>query len=159
MLTKTLHYLKAAATNPAWVCFTWFGMTAGISLVATPARFSAASATRPIALDVSRAVFQALNRAELVALIVFLIVIRSTGRARHWWAAGGVLAVILIAQSAWLLPELSARTDLVVAGIEPPPSYAHAIYSTLELTKLAILLGCGVVALADTRTRAPSGIE
>ena len=141
--------IRRAAGNPAWVLFLWFGMTAGISLLATPLRFTAASITRPIALDVGRVVFTALNRAELVALIVLLIVIRATGRAARWWSVGAVLALILIAQNAWLLPELSARTELVLAGVEPPPSHLHATYSVLELGKLAILLVAGFIALGE----------
>ena len=149
MLTKTSHYLKAVASNPAWVCFSWFGMTAGISLLATPVRFTAQTITRYDALDVSRVVFQALNKAELMALVVLLIVIRVTGRARKWWAVGGVLALILIAQSTWLLPILSERTDLVIAGHDLPPSPAHGIYSVLELVKLAILFIGGFVAMTE----------
>ena len=143
--------LGRALGNPAWICFLWFGMTAGISLLATPVRFTAGSITRPVALDVGRVVFTALNRAELVALAVLLIVIRASGRAAKWWAVGAALALILIAQNAWLLPELAARTDMVLGGIEPPPSAVHAVYSTLELAKLGILIVTGFVALGETR--------
>lgn len=139
--------IKRALRNPAWVCFTWFGMTAGISLLATPARFSAPTVTREIALDVGRAVFTVLNRAELVALIALLLIVRLSKRARYWWAICAVLALIVIAQSAWLLPELAERTREIVAGNEPPPSIAHAAYSTLELIKLGLLLILGIDAL------------
>ncbi|MDX1516879.1 MAG: hypothetical protein R3288_08570 [Woeseiaceae bacterium] len=141
----------AVLANPAWVCFVWFGMTAGISLLATPVRFGAPLMTREVGLDVARVVFSALNRAELVALVLLLIVIRLSGRAARWWAVGGVLTLIVLAQSAWLLPELAARTELVVSGIEPPPSHLHATYSVLELGKLGILLMAGFAALAEGR--------
>ena len=110
--------IRNALLNPAWVCFTWLGMTVGVSMIATPVRFTADSITRAVALDVGRVVFAALNKA---------------------------------AQGAWLTPELSARTDIILAGGEPPPSYAHAIYSTLELLKIGLLLFLGVKALADKR--------
>lgn len=129
--------------NPAWVCLVWFGMTAGVSLLATPARFSAPTITREIALDVGQVVFAALNKAEFVALIILLILVRLSGQAKHLWAASAALALILIAQSLWLLPELSARTQQIVAGMEPAPSIAHAAYSVLELSKLLILLYAG----------------
>ena len=73
---------------------------------------------------------------------------RSKGRV-----ASAVL-LILVAQGAWLIPELSARTDLVIAGTEPPPSIAHAAYSTLELAKLCLLAFVGfrsMALLADSR--------
>ena len=136
--------LSGVLINPAWIAFTWFGMTAGVSLLATPVRFSVTSLTRPLALDVSRTVFAALNKAEFVALIILLVITRLSGRAREMWAVVATLTLILIAQSAWLLPELSARTELIIAGVEPPSSIAHGAYSVLEISKLMLLLFIGV---------------
>ena len=149
MVANLKRCMLNAVKNPAWVCFTWFGMTAGISLLATPIRFTAATITRPVALDVGQVVFSALNKAELMALVLLLIVVRSSGRARSLWAICGVLALILMAQSAWLLPELAARTQMIISGREPPQSYVHAIYSSLELAKLGILFVTGFVALSE----------
>ena len=140
--------IRNALLNPALVSFTWVGMTIGVSLIATPARFTAGSITRPIALDVGRVVFAALNKAELLALVLLLIVVRVSGRSATLWAACGALALIVVAQGAWLIPELAARTDIILAGGEPPKSYAHAIYSTLELAKIGILLFVGGHSLA-----------
>ena len=95
--------------------------------------------------------FTALNTAELVALVLFLIVIRVSGAATRWWAVAGLLVLIVMAQAVFLLPELAERTDMVVRGIEPPPSWVHGAYSTLELTKLAILFVTGIVALGWER--------
>lgn len=141
--------MRSAISNPAWVCFTWFGMTAGVALIATPARFSAPLITRPVALDVGRVVFSALNKAELVALVMLLIVVRTSGRASRWWWICGVLALIVIAQSVWLLPELAERARLIAEGSEPPASFAHAMYSSLELAKLGLLFVTGFVALSE----------
>lgn len=143
--------MQKAFKNPAWVCFTWFGMTAGVSLLATPLRFTANTITRPVALDVGQVVFAGLNKAELMALVALMIVVRVSGQARSMWAVCGVLAFIVIAQSAWLLPELALRTQMVIAGQEPPQSYVHAIYSTLELAKLGILFVTGFVALSEQK--------
>ena len=145
-MSALISRLKIAASSPAWICFVWFGMTAGVSLLATPAKFAAPLITRPVALDVGAVTFAALNKAEFVALILFLIVVRVSGRAAQWWAVCGVLTLILIAQSAWLLPELTARAGMVASGLELPPSIAHTAYATLELTKLVILFACGMVA-------------
>jgi len=137
----------AIIRNPAWISFIWFGMTAGISMLATPVRFGVATITRPIALDVGRSVFAALNKAEFVALIILLITVRISGQSRTLLAACIGLAMILMAQAVWLLPELAARTDLIIAGITPPPSIAHSAYSVLELTKLALLIWLGFRSL------------
>ena len=125
-------------------------MTAGVSLLAVPAQFGAAAATRAVSLDVARTIFTALNKAELVALVLLLIVVRVSGNARKWWAASSVLAFIVLLQTVWLLPELAERARQILAGTEPAPSIAHAAYSTLELFKLGLLLifGLGFADLA-----------
>jgi hypothetical protein len=133
--------------NPAWTSFTWLGMTAGVSLLATPLRFGAETITRAVALDVGRVVFNGLNKAEFVLLVIVLVQLRVSGHTRALWMPAFALALILIVQASWLLPELSARTDMVIAGGEPPPSIAHAAYSTLELGKLALLAFTGFRAL------------
>lgn len=152
-----MHYMtvwkriRNAIMNPAWVCFLWVGITVGVSMIATPVRFTAPSITRPVALDVGRVVFAALNKAELAALVVLLVVVRLAGLARKWWGICAFLALIVLAQGVWLIPELAARTDIILAGGEPPSSYAHAIYSTLELIKIALLLFFGFSALMEKR--------
>lgn len=143
------HRYRKALLNPAWVCFTWVGLTVGISMIATPVRFTAMSITRPVALDVGRVVFAALNKAEFVALLLLLVIVRVSDRSRELWAWCSVLILIVLAQGAWLIPELAARTDVILAGGEPPPSYAHAIYSTLELLKIGLLLFLGIRSLSD----------
>ncbi|MDH3550030.1 MAG: hypothetical protein OEQ16_11855 [Gammaproteobacteria bacterium] len=123
-------------------------MTVGISMIATPVRFTAVSISRPVALDVGRVVFAALNKAELLALVLLLIIVRVSGRSRELWAWCGILILIVLAQGAWLIPELAARTDIIMAGGELPPSAAHAIYSSLELVKIGLLLFLGFSSLA-----------
>lgn len=137
--------------NPAWVCFLWVGITVGVSMLATPVRFTAPTVTRPIALDVSRVVFAALNKAELAALVVLLVVVRVAGLARQWWGVCAFLAVIVLAQGVWLIPELAARTNIIISGGEPESSNAHAIYAALEVTKIALLLFVGFSSLSEKR--------
>lgn len=149
MIKKLVDRVIRALANPAWVCFTWFGMTAGVSLLATPVRFSAPTITRAIGLDIGRVVFAVLNKAELAALILLLVIARTTGRARRWWGICAALALIVLIQSIWLLPELAARAEMVVSGVEPPPSYLHASYSILELLKLGVLFIAGLFALSE----------
>ena len=140
---ESLKRYGRSLKNPAWVSFTWFGMSAGISLLETPVKFTAPTVTREVALDVGRVVFAALNKAEFVALILLLILVRISGRAREFVLACSALALIMIAQAVWLLPELSARTLQIVEGIEPGPSMAHAAFSVLQLIKLVLLLYIG----------------
>jgi hypothetical protein len=146
--------IGTALLNPAWVCFVWFGMTAGVSMLATPARFAAPLVTRVVALDIGRVVFAVLNKAELIALIILLVVVRVSKRSRRWWVFSALLVLIVLAQSIWLLPELADRTAQIVAGVEPEPSIAHAAYSSLELIKLGLLFCLGMSALmSDSSTQ------
>ena len=147
---KTSGSLVSVLKNPAWICFTWFGMTAGVSMLATPVRFTAETITRPIALDVGRVVFTALNKAEFIALIILLVIVRTSPRTREYWVFAFALAFILLTQAVWLIPELSARTDIIISGGEPPASIAHGAYSTLELIKLVLLGWLGLISSRNT---------
>jgi len=133
--------------NPAWLCFAWFGMTAGISFLEAPVKFTAPLITRVVALDVGRVVFTALNKAELAALVLTLVLVRTSGLARLLWAPCLLLTLILLLQSVWLLPELSERSLQIAQGIEPEQSPAHLLYGVLELAKLGLLLIIGFRAL------------
>lgn len=120
-------------------------------MIATPVRFTAETITRPIALDVGRVVFAALNKAELAALLILLIIVRASGRATRYWGFCGALALIVIAQSAWLTPELAERTQMIISGVEPPKSYAHAIYSSMELLKIGLLVYLGFLSASHSQ--------
>lgn len=146
-----LRRFRNAILNPAWICFLWVGITVGVSLIATPLRFTAPSITRPVALDVGRVVFAALNKAEFLAMLLLLIVVRVASLTRKWWAVCALLALILLAQGVWLIPELAARTDVILSGGEPPKSYAHSVYAALELSKIGLLLFLGFSSLAESR--------
>ncbi len=128
---------------------------AGVSLLATPIKFSSTVITREAALDVGRITFTAMNKVELILLIVLLALTRISGETRRLWAPVSVIALIMLAQSIWLLPELSGRTDMILAGNEPGPSIAHAAFSVLELSKLALLAFVGFRATSGLFVRPP----
>ena len=119
------------------LCLIWFGIVVGISVIEAPAKFQAPSLTREVALDVGRTVFTVLNRIELVILALVLLVACLRRRTLLTWVGLGALLSILLAQTLWLLPELAARTELILSGLEPDPSHAHGLYAVLELVKLA----------------------
>ncbi len=152
-----MHYMtvmsriRNALLNPAWICFLWVGMSIGISIIATPVRF--ASVSRPLALDIGRHVFAAFNKVELAALVILLIIVRLSGRATRLWSVTALLVLIVIAQVAWLTPELAERTQMIIDGVEPPSSYAHAIYSSLELLKMGVLLYLGFSSLPTSDSK------
>lgn len=52
-----------------------------------------------------------------------------------------------------MLPELSARAQSIINGVEPGASIAHAAYSVLELAKLLLLLYVGFRSANSLRLR------
>ena len=142
LTSSKLNAVKSRLSNPAWICFIWVGVTAG-ALLAVTAIFAADAATRPVSLDIARTLFDRLTNVELVFLILLLVIVRASGQAARWWAVSALLALIMVAQAAWLVPELSGRTDMILGGVEPPPSIAHAAYSTSTLVKLVLLAVMG----------------
>lgn len=121
----------------------WSGLSIGVALLATPAKFRAASLSLPVALEIGRETFRIYNAVEvLLGLIVVVLAANSTSR-RRW---GGWLTVplaIVAVQVVWLSPLLAARTDLVQAGADPGPSPAHALYIAGETLKIGLLAIAG----------------
>ena len=143
MNRQNLKDLMTDLRNPAWVCFLWIGLTVGISFVAIPEIFTAPSVARPQALSAASVAFAALSRAELFTLVLLLVIVRLSGWAKTLWIYVSVLALVVLLQSAWLMPELAERTRQIVAGVEPGPSSAHLMYASLEIVKVLLLLILG----------------
>lgn len=142
----------------AWV---WAGIVIGVSFIAAPVKFTAESLTRPVALDVGRATFHALSYTEWVLLAVLIFLAwreRSSGGqpSRRAVQAAGVVLVVLVLQTAWLLPALDDRVASIINGVDPPSSPLHTIYGVLEVAKVGALLALGVFAVPQLQTASAS---
>jgi hypothetical protein len=93
----------------------WAGLVLGAGFVAVHAVFAGLEFAKPFAYAAAR-VFQSLPTAE--------------------W-----LFALMGAQAIWLRPELLARANIMASGGQLEASAAHAIYSALEMCKLAWLSG------------------
>lgn len=129
----------------------WAGLVLGVSFVATPAKFLASSITLPIALDVGRSTF----RVSLLIELFFASALVATGAIAFGWGgktlvAAGILAALAV-QRFVLLPSLDARTTLVIAGAQLPPSWHHLVWIAADALRFLMLLGLCVVALGDSR--------
>lgn len=142
----------------AWV---WMGIVIGVSFLATPVKFTADSLSRPVALDVGRATFHALAYLEW-ALVAFLVVAvwRATKAQRRpserALVAAAIVMVIVVLQSAWLIPALDERVVSIIAGTEPPPSHLHSLYGIAEVVKVAALGLLGAWATPARGQAAPA---
>jgi hypothetical protein len=128
--------------------FVWLGMVLAISFIETPLKFRAPGVTLQIGLGIGRLVFRALNACELalgaVVAACFAVTPPSIGIA----VAAAVAVVALLAQVLAVRPQLTRRSDAVLAGGQGPRSRAHWVYVGLEIVKVVALLIAGVLLLA-----------
>ena len=124
--------------------FIWFGAVAAISFMETPLKFTAPDITLPLGLGIGRVVFAALNKAEIVLAVVmtFAIYFRRP-KVKTPLALFGIVLILLILQTVWLLPVLGMRTDMILSGQTPPPSSLHLIYIVFDALKLILLFATG----------------
>lgn len=119
----------------------WVGLLAGVSFLATPAKFLAPSLMLPVALDVGRHTFAIFNKMEwLLALAALLIVLLSRPRSGIANAGCVLVALLVVLEAVWLLPVLDQRVGLIIAGRQPPASNLHNVYIGIEVAKLLGLL-------------------
>jgi hypothetical protein len=140
-MTTVASGLLAAAS------FTWLGMVLGISFLETPLKFRAPGVTARLGLGIGRLVFAALNRAELVLVLLVLVAVGLGPAAATRALVVAPVAVLLAVQLLAVRPALNRRADRVLAGEELPRSRAHLAYVVLEVAKVVALVVTGVVAL------------
>ena len=139
-----LEEVRRRLLSPGPICLIWFGLVAGFDFIAAPAPFSVAGLEREMALAVNRAGFETLNRTEWVLAGLTLVLALWTRPQRLAWIGLIAVWVAVLLQSVWLLPELSARTDAILAGEPLGSSGAHGLYGVFDVIKLVALLTVGL---------------
>ena len=132
----------------AGAAFTWLGMVLAISFLEAPLKFRAPGVTVRIGLGIGRLVFAALNRLEVVLLLVVAGALVAGPRPAPVLVAAVLTGALLAAQLGVVRPVLTRRSDRALAGEELPRSRAHLYYVALELSKALALLVLGIAALA-----------
>ena len=133
----------------AALAFVWLGLVLGISFLEAPLKFRAPGVTLALGLGIGRIVFRALNVAEAVALAGVLgAVLLASPIPSVVVVAVVVAGGALVVQVGAVRPVLTARSDAVLAGQDPPRSRAHHAYVALEVVKVVALVVLGVGALA-----------
>lgn len=117
----------------------WAGALAGVSFLATPVKFQAASLDLPVALEVGKVTFAAFSRCEWGLSLLLGISVLLAGRRPVATACAAAAILLVLVQALWLLPVLDARIDAVIAGSPLPPSWHHMLYATSEALKLLLL--------------------
>jgi len=130
------------------VPFIWFGMVLAISFIEAPLKFQAPGITLPLGLGIGRLIFFALNKAEIICLLLLIFAMwreRSANLSDKVLTAS--LIVIIALETAWLLPALDVRAGLVIAGTEAPFSNLHLVYIAFEVVKIVVLLTLGIITV------------
>lgn len=126
-------------------------MVVGISFIATPVKFKAATLTLPVALDVGRETFHLFNIVEWIAVLILVVSLWISGGTGWRLSIGVLLLVIVMTQTFWILPALDARVEQIISGITPLASYHHVVYGILELSKASALAVLALRAFAEMR--------
>ncbi len=133
------------------VVLLWAGILFGVSFLATPAKFEAPSLSLAVAMDVGRATFAALNRAELgCAVLTAGLLIGGAARGLWIWVASGLAVLGVLLETVWLLPVLDERAQVVIDGGMPQSSSLHDIYIAVDVLKLLALILTAFLLLART---------
>lgn len=129
------------------VALIWLGFLLGVSFLATPVKFLAPSLSLSVALDVGRQTFAFLNPIEIIFVILLIIGVITpfikTGAYMPALVMVGLLLLLLLCQTFWLLPALDSRVEVILQGGSVEPSSLHRIYIGVDVIKLFLL---GVIA-------------
>ncbi len=123
----------------------WAGMVTAISFLEAWLKFKAEGVTMEIGLSIGNLVFKALNRIELVLLglvWLFAIVIyrNQLKKINFQNLVLGLITLILLTQTLWLLPILIHRGDVIISGGHPQSSLVHLWFVLFEFVKLVSLI-------------------
>ena len=139
-MNAEVKYPVAAVT-----VFLWIGFVCAISFMEAWLKFRAPGVTLPIGLSIGRLVFSVLNKIEWV--FVFAICFNLVGSGGLFSANStliGVLVILLLLQTFWLLPGLDTQAEMYIQGQSVPPSNLHVYYVAAEILKVIILFIFGI---------------
>src|SRR5690606_34680200 len=109
-------------TPVAIICvFIWIGFVCAISFMEAWLKFRAPGVSISSGLEIGRLVFNALNKVEWVLATVIMVSLLVWERTSFqapalWWLLPALL--ILLVQTAWLLPRLDERAIRYIQGEE-----------------------------------------
>ncbi len=125
--------------------FIWFGCVGAISFMEAPLKFTAPNITIPLGLGIGRIIFQTLNKIEIIlAALMIISLIKFRPKTKFPLYAFGLIFILLLLETFWLLPVLDARATEVINGTAAPFSNAHHFYIAFDAIKFLTLFALGV---------------
>jgi len=125
----------------------WAGLIGGISFLEAPLKFQAPGITIPLGLGIGQLVFQALNKIEIVLVIIILACSLPAPLKNSRSILLFSITILLMVDTFWLLPILDERAKLVLAGNAPMKSYHHILYIIIDTIKFLSLIVLGFLSL------------
>lgn len=125
----------------------WLGLIIGISFIEAPLKFQAPGITIPLGLGIGRLVFTAMNLVALALLVVLTLVSIRPRAGRSLVALLAGLWVVLLAEMVLIRPSLNARTDAVLAGLDPGESPLHYLYIACDGALFVMLIAVVVLTV------------
>jgi hypothetical protein len=115
--------------------FLWLGMVLAISFLEAPVKFRTPGLDLRTGLAIGRTVFRALNRVEAAWAIVIAACLLADPASSTTSVAAIASITVLVLQLAVVRPALNRRSNLVLAGGDPP-----LVWSWQAVTRRARLL-------------------
>ncbi|MFD8098896.1 hypothetical protein ACFV24_05110 [Nocardia fluminea] len=140
--------MSTASAVAIAVVFVWLGMVSAISFIEAPLKFRAPNVTLVIGLGIGRLIFRALNIVETVWATILVVMLLLGLPGTEATVAVTIAVLALAVQVIVVRPQLTRRTDAVLAGLDAPRSHVHYVYIALEVVKTIALLVGGIVLLA-----------
>lgn len=140
--------MSTASAVAIAVVFVWLGMVSAISFIEAPLKFRAPNVTLVIGLGIGRLIFRALNIVETVWATILVVTLLLGLPGTDATVAVTIAVLALAVQVIVVRPQLTHRTDAVLAGLDAPRSHVHYVYIALEVVKTIALLVGGIVLLA-----------
>lgn len=137
----------------------WAGLVTGLALLAAPVKFTVPDLPERMALQVGQAQFGTLYTGEVILAALLLVGLVLWRPPRAVLLAAGLLLMLYLVQRLVILPPLTERTTLRIAGDSVGESSLHVWYIAFDVLKTAVLLLTGGLALwlAAGRGRWPEG--
>lgn len=118
----------------------WLGMILALSFLESPLKFQAPGITTELGLGIGRLVFTALNIISLVLLALTTLASIRPRSSRTQWGLLAAMWVVLLVEVFAIRPPLNARTDAILAGLDPGESPLHYLYIAADVVLVALIV-------------------
>ena len=125
--------------------FVWIGFLLAISFMESWLKFRAPGVTLETGLSIGRIVFNALNKIEIVLIILLIVFAFYDGKVQFYKEIFFVIPVIIVLiQTFYLLPQMDHRVTLLLQKEVLKPSNLHYYFIGGEVFKLTSLFILGI---------------